>query len=146
MLFSGPKKGPNSGFWLAKFFRPNWSKNGQNMVKSWFLGLKRVQIVVFGQNFFLAKLVKKWPKYGKKLFSRPKKGPNSGFWPKIFWLNWSKNGRNMVNNCFRGLKRVQIVRRKMFWPNWSKNDQNMAKRPIFGKLSLKHWFLMVWSL
>ena len=65
--------------------------------------------MVLGQKFFLAKLVKKWLKYGKKLFSRPKKGPNSGFWPKIFWLNWSKNGRNMVNNCFLGLKRVQIV-------------------------------------
>ena len=66
--------------------------------------------MVCGPQFFLAKLVEKWPKYGKKLFSGPKKGPNSGFWPKIFFRpNWSKNGQNMVKSCFLGLKRVQIV-------------------------------------
>ena len=66
----------------------------------WFLTLK----------IFLAKLVKKWPIYDEKLFSGPKKGPNSGFWPKKFFRpNWSKNGQNMVKSCFLGLKRVQIV-------------------------------------
>ena len=84
-LFSRTKKGPNSGFWPRKKFRPNWSKNGQIMAKSCFLGLKRVQIVVFGQEFFFGKIGQKWPKYGEKLFFRPKKGPNSGFWPRIFF-------------------------------------------------------------
>ena len=38
-----------------------------------------------------------WPNYCKKLFSGPKQGPISGFWPrKIFRLNWSKSGQNMV--------------------------------------------------
>jgi len=127
MLFSGPKKGPNSGFWLRKFFRPNLSKNGQNTVKSWFLGLKRVEIVVCGLQFFLAKLVEKWPKYNKKLYSGPKKGPNSGFWPKKFFRpNWSKNGQNMAKSCFLGLKRVQIV---VFGPEkfFGQIAQKMAK-------------------
>ena len=55
------------------------------MAKSCFLGLKRVQIVVFGQEFFFGKIGQKWPKYGEKLFFRPKKGPNSGFWPRNFF-------------------------------------------------------------
>ena len=84
-LISGSKKGPNSGFWPKKKFRPNWSKNGQIMAKSCFLGLKRVQIVVFGQEIFFGKIGQKWPKYGEKLFFRPKKGPNSGFWPRNFF-------------------------------------------------------------
>ena len=65
-LFSGPKKGPNSGFWPRGNFRLNWSKNGQNMVKSCFLDLKWEQIVVFGQekNFSQIgqKMAEKWPK------------------------------------------------------------------------------------
>ena len=53
--------------------------------------------MVFGPEFFLVKLVKKWPKYGVKLFFGPKMGPNSGFWPrKKFQPNWSKNGQNMA--------------------------------------------------
>ena len=80
-------------------------------------------------------MVKKWPNYGKKLFSGPKKGPNSGFWPKIFfWPNWSKNGQNMAKSCFPGLKRVQIVvfGPKYFWPNWSKNGRNMVNNCFLG--------------
>ena len=46
------------------------------MAKSCFLGLKRVPKVVFSLEEISAKLIKKWPKYGKKLFSRPKKGQN----------------------------------------------------------------------
>ena len=66
--------------------------------------------MVCGPQFFLAKLVEKWPKYGKKLFSGPKKGPNSGFWPKKFFRpNWSKNGQNMAKSCFLGLKQVKKV-------------------------------------
>ena len=57
--------------------------------------------MVFAPEIFLAKLVKKWPKYGEKLFSRPKKGPNSGFWPrKIFRPNCSKNGHGMAKDPF----------------------------------------------
>ena len=45
------------------------------------------------------KLVKKWPNYGKKLFSGPKKGPNSGFWPRNFFgkfgQKWSKYGEKL---------------------------------------------------
>ena len=86
-----------------------------------------------------AKLVKKWPKYGKKLFSRPEKDRNSDFWPRKII---GQNGQKMVK------KRPKVVSgpkkgpnsgfwpRKKFRPNWSKNGQNMAKRPIFGKLSL----------
>jgi len=83
--------------------------------------------VVCGLQFFLAKLVEKWPKYNKKLYSGPKKGPNSGFWPKKFFRpNWSKNGQNMAKSCFLGLKRVQIV---VFGPEkfFGQIAQKMAK-------------------
>ena len=106
-LFSRPKKGPKSGFRPRKNFRPDRSKNGQNMAKSWFLGLKWVQKVVLGLEIFF---VQKWPKYDKKLFSRPKEDPKSGSRPKIFFCpNWSKNVRNMAKSCFLGLKRVPKV-------------------------------------
>ena len=74
-----------------------------------------------------AKLVKKWPKYGEKLISGSKKGPNSGFWPrKKFRPNWSKNGQIMAKSCFLGLKRVKIV---VFGPKFffGQIGQKMAK-------------------
>ena len=46
------------------------------MTKSCFLGLKRVKKVVLGPEKDFGQIGKKWPKYGKKLFSRPKEGQN----------------------------------------------------------------------
>ena len=58
--------GPKSGFRPRKNFRPNRSKNGQNMTKSCFLGLKRVPKVVLGpEKIFVPigpKIAEIWPK------------------------------------------------------------------------------------
>ena len=66
------------------------------MAKSCFLVLKRVKIVVFGQKFFFGQIGQKMAEIWQKVVSRPKKGPNSGFWPKIFLAKlvkkWPKYG------------------------------------------------------
>ena len=72
--------------------------------------------MVCGPQFFLAKLVKKWPKYGKKLFSGPKKGPNSGFWPKKFFSaklvkKWPKYGEKLFSRPKKGPN-------SGFWPKF----------------------------
>ena len=86
------------------------------MAKSCFLGLKRVQIVVFGQEIFFGKIGQKWPKYGEKLFFRPKKGPNSGFWPRNFFLTklvkkWPKYGEKLISGPKKGPN-------SGFWPKF----------------------------
>ena len=51
---------------------------------------KRVEKVILGPEFFFTKLVKKWTKYGQKLFSRPKIGPKcprSGCRPRKYLIH-----------------------------------------------------------
>ena len=61
-FFSRPKKGPKSGFRPRKKYQPNWSKNGQNKAKRYFLGLKSVQKVVLGPEKFLDQISQKMAK------------------------------------------------------------------------------------
>ena len=60
------QKGLKSGFRPRKKIQPNRSKNGRNMAKSCFLGLKRVKKVVLGPaKIFIPigpKMAEIWPK------------------------------------------------------------------------------------
>ena len=83
---------------------------------------------VLALKFFSAKLVKKWPKHGQKMFSRPKKGRKCGFWPpKNFQPNWSENGQNLAKRQFPGPKRVKNV---VFGPEkiFSQISQKIAEK------------------
>ena len=88
----------------------------------WFLAQKK----------FSAKSVKKWPKYGQKTISRPKRIENVVFGPENFF---SQTGQKMAEKCpkygqkmFSCLKRLKssIGPKKEIRPNWWKNGWNMA--------------------
>ena len=80
------------------FFWPN-SKKYLKMAKRCFLGLKRIQKLVLGLIFF-ATLVKKCPKKGQKLLSRPE--GSRGIRLRIFF---GKIGQKKSNglSCFLDL-------------------------------------------
>ena len=61
--------------------------------------------MILGLEKNLTKFVRKWPKYGQKLFTKPKIGPKCGFRPKnYFWLIWSKNDQKMAKRTEKGPK------------------------------------------
>ena len=97
------------------------------MAKRLYLGPKRFKNVVFGPKKISAKSLRKWPKFGQKTISRPKKVQKCGFWAqKNFQPNQSKNGRNLVKIQFLGPKRLKNV---VFGPkkNFSQIGQKMAE-------------------
>ena len=87
---------------------------------------------------FSAKSVKKWPKFGQKMFSRPKKGRKCGFWPqKNFQPNQLKNGRNLTKRHYLGPKRVKnvVLAPKIFlaksvekWPKFGQKTLSRSKK------------------
>ena len=84
----------------------------------WFLAQKK----------FSAKSVKKWPKYGQKTISRPKKIENVVFGPeKILSQIGQKMAEIWPKDVFMP-KRLKsgIGPKKKIRPNWWKNGRNMA--------------------
>ena len=72
-----------SGFRPKKNFRPNWSKNGRNMAKSCFLGLKWVQKVVLGLEKIFVPI---GPKMAKSCFLGLKWVPKVVLGPENFFV------------------------------------------------------------